>query len=294
MKLAQNFTRFLPAADVRRNPKNIEEKPITSADRLAHQCSAHRVLSRYVSFEGKEVLEVGGNQSGDSMIPFLEDGAANGIVTGLYHVYEQTSKNGNLHIMRADALKLSSVFGSCRFDVVYGLSIVEHIPHPKHFLDEVYAVLKPGGVAYFQGRPIWSSPKGHHLWVASWGGAYKDRTTANYLFNKFPGYESINPLPDWSHLLMTPDQMRDHLTEQKIPSSDIDCIIDWVFTSDEVNRIGMSEIAEAYTNSKLIVLEANTDRVDVPQDIQTALQRRHGEGVDYGISGVTYVLAKPR
>jgi hypothetical protein len=56
----------------------------------------------------------------------------------------------------------------------------------------------------------------------------------------------------------------------------------------------MSEIAEAYTTSRLIVLEANTARVDVPVDVQVALRKQCGHGIDYGIFGVTYVLAKPK
>lgn len=105
---------------------------------------------------------------------------------------------------------------------------------------------------------------------------------------------STNPLPDWSHLLMTPDQMKEYLTEKLIPSIDIDCIIHWVFSSNVVNRINMSEIAEAYTSSRLIVLEANTVRVDMPRDIQAALRKWCGDGIDYGVLGVTYVLTKPQ
>jgi SAM-dependent methyltransferase len=196
--------------------------------------------------------------------------------------------------MRADALELSSVFAPCHFDIVYGLSIIEHIPSPEVFLDEVYTVLKPGGLAFFEGCPIWSSPKGHHLWVATWGGAYQNKATANYLFSNWPGAASTNPLPDWSHLLMTPNQMKEHLRGKSISSADVDCIVDWVFCSDEVNRLTMSEIAEAYACSKLTVLEANTTRADVSRDMQVALRKRCGDGIDYGISGVKYVLQKPR
>lgn len=260
-----------------------------------NQSSAHRTLSRYISFEGKDILEVGGAQSCESVYPFLKDGAASAVVTGLGHIsQEQTSAEYNLRVLRADALKLSSVFSPCSFDVVYGLSIVEHISSPKTFLDEVYTVLKPGGLAYFEGNPIWSSSKGHHLWVATWGGAYQYRATANYLFSEWPGEVSTNPLPDWSHLLMTPNDMREHLANKAIPSNDIDCIIDWVFHSNEINRINMSEIAEAYTSSKMVVLEANTIRIDVSPEVRTALRKRCGDGIDYGILGVTYVLVKPK
>jgi len=297
-KLKQSGFQGLFASALRRAASHIDS--ISASDcaksqeeHQSYQTSAYRVLSRYTSFKGKDILEVGGAQSCDSAYPFLKEGAASVIVTGLDHItQEQTNSEQNLRILRADALALSSVFEPCSFDVVYGLSIVEHIPSPKIFLDEVYSVLKPGGLAYFDGNPIWSSHKGHHLWVATWGGAYQHKATANYLFSECPGVESTNPLPDWSHLLMTSDQMREHLAAKSIPSADIECIVDWVYYSDQVNRLNMSEIAEAYTTSKLIVLEANTFRVDIPHDVQLALQKPCGNRVDYGIYGVSYVLAK--
>ena len=296
-KIKQAGIHCLSTTALRTAPNITDCKPKESSyksDFMLYQESAYRVLSRYTSFKGKNVLEVGGAQSCDSVYPFLADGAASAVVTGLNHISQEIiSKEYNLIVLRSDALKLSKVFGPCQFDVIYGLSIVEHIPSPKVFLDEVYTVLKPGGLAYFEGSPIWSSPKGHHLWVATWGGAYQNLATANYLFSEWPDTVSTNPLPDWSHLLMTPDQMREYLTKKVIPSTDVDCIIDWVFYSDEVNRINMSEIAEAYTGSRLIVLEANTVRFDVPRDILTDLRKQNKDTIDYGISGVTYVLAKP-
>ena len=144
------------------------EPPLLESPLHGHQLSAHRVLSRYTSFVGKDVLEVGGAQACESMLPFLRDGATSGVVSGLDHVTEErTSHEHNIQIRKADALNLSAVFGRSRFDVVYGLSIVEHIPSPAVFLDEVYAVLRPGGLAYLEGNPVWSSRHGHHLWVST-------------------------------------------------------------------------------------------------------------------------------
>jgi len=165
--------------------------------------------------------------------------------------------------MRADALKLSEVFGPSCVDIVYGLSVIEHIPSPCVFLDQVHKVLRPGGLASLEGSPIWSSPKGHHVWVAEWGGAYSGKTTVNYLFSPIPGKTSTNQLPDW------------------------------VYSSPEINRLTMADIAAVYGHSQLIVLEANALRSDVPQDVQVALRQRHGPGIDYGVASMTCVLAKP-
>lgn len=261
---------------------------------MNHQLSAYSVLSRYMSFDGKDILEVGGAQSCESMLPFVKHGAASGTVTGLDHVWEEQARpEQNLRVMRADALKLSEVFGPSCFDIVYGLSVIEHIPSPGVFLDQVHKVLRPGGIAYLEGSPIWSSPKGHHVWVAEWGGAYSGKTTANYLFSPIPGKTSTNPLPDWSHLLMDMSEMRRFLDNKGLPAGDVDCILDWVYSSPEINRLTMSDIAAVYGHSELTVLEANTLRSDVPQDVQVALRQRHGPGIDYGVASMTYVLAKP-
>lgn len=289
-RLAQSGLRGLLASGMRRAASRLD--PVPTID--SHQTSAHKVLSRYVSFEGKTVLEVGGSELCESARPFLEDGAAEVVVTGLDHIsQEQPGAESGLRILRADALSLSSVFEPCSFDIVYGLSIVEHIPSPKVFLEEIYRVLKPGGLAYLEGDPVWSCSKGHHLFVATWGGAYQNRATANYLFTQVPSAISTNPLPDWSHLTMTQDQMSEYLAAESIPSVDIECIIDWVYYSDNINRLSMREIAEAYTTSRLMVLEASTHRVDVPREVELALRKQRGDGIDYGICGVSYVLARP-
>ncbi len=258
----------------------------------SHQASAHWVLSRYVSMDCKTILEIGGAQSGEAARPFLADGAASVVISGLDHVTEEKAVDQKLRFLRANALSLTDVFAPESFDVIYGLSIVEHIPSPQVFLDEVHKVLKPGGVAYFEGNPLWSSAKGHHLWVATWGGPYQHRTTANYLFSSFPQKASTNPLPDWSHLLMSQQQMADHLGSKSLPQRDIDCIIDWVYRSDQVNRLSLSEIAKAYSNSKLVLLEANTVRSKVPPDVELSLRKHCGDGIDYGTRGISYVLRK--
>lgn len=282
------------------NIKGMFAKPIRQVARKAglidypesHQSSAHWVLSRYISIDGKHVLEIGGAQSGEAAHPFLRDGAASVSITGLDHIAEEQFVSEKLRILRANALSLTSVFEPNSFDVVYGLSIVEHIPSPRVFLDEIHTVLKPGGIAYFEGNPIWSSAKGHHLWVATWGGMYQHKATANYLFNEFPNTRSTNPLPDWSHLLMTKDQMEEYLNAISLSVSDIECIVDWVYRSDQINRLTMREIANAYSTSKLVVIEANTVRSSVPPDIEIALRRHCGDGIDYGTRGISYVLAK--
>jgi SAM-dependent methyltransferase len=257
------------------------------------QETPQKALRRYVSLKGKDVLEIGGAQACISANAFLRDGANSVTVTGLDHITEEkTSTDHKIKIARADGLELTKYFEPNSFDVVFGLSIIEHIPNPKRFIEQVHYVLKPGGFAYFEGYPLWSSPKGHHLWVASWGGNYMNKTSANYLFCDFAGAVSSNPVPDWGHLLLSEEELRNHLRDQSIPESDIKCIAHWICASDEVNRLSLREISDAYTNSGMTTLEANVQRVDVPEAILHLLRQKCGDGIDYGISGITYVLKK--
>lgn len=122
------------------------------------------VISRYINLQGCRVLEIGGSQACLSAQAFLDAGAAQVVVTGLDHIQqEKESEDQRLVILRADGLDLLQHVEPTSFDVVFGLSIIEHIPHPQRFLQQVRAALKPGGIALFEGYPLWSSALGHHL-----------------------------------------------------------------------------------------------------------------------------------
>lgn len=56
-------------------------------------------------------------------------------------------KRKNLLFMLADAMKLS--FKSATFDIVICSHTYEHVPDQQKLFEEIYRVLKPGGVCYF-------------------------------------------------------------------------------------------------------------------------------------------------
>ena len=89
-------------------------------------------------------------------------------------------------------------------------------------------------------------------------------------------------------------ELEEYLARQSLPASDIACISDWIYRNENINRLSTTELTRAYTTSGLVVLEAITRRVDVPQPTLERLRHRHGEGCDFGIGGLVYVLAKPR
>ena len=252
-----------------------------------HQHLAYHRLSRFASFSGRRILEVGGNQRAESALPFIQAGAAEVVVTGLLHVNaERLDSDNGIRVMRADAYALEQISGPCSFDFVYGLSVIEHLPRLTRFLEQVHQVLKPGGLAFFEGDPIWTSARGHHLWVQT--------DTAKYTFALPAGVESINPVPDWAHLLLDADEMSAVLRERKpeIPDSDIEAICNWIFSSDSISRLSHREIATAFSRCPLVTLHLASNWSQVPTEAAAELRRRIGDGNDFGISSLQYVLQK--
>lgn len=250
-----------------------------------HQHVAYNKICRYTEIQGKTVLEIGGNQRLESAKPFLDAGASKIIVSGLGHVStEKNEHDGRVVIMKASGHAIKSIFGANTFDIIYGISVVEHIPMLAHFLEQVFYTLKPGGFAFFEGSPIWTSAKGHHIWVKT--------ATNNYLFDSMPGTTSLNPIPEWGHLLMDRPEMELHLLDRKIPENDISSICSWIYEKDFINRASQYEIATSFSNSPLIILDTGMDATLVPPQILSRLRANHGDKSDYGVTRVQYILTK--
>lgn len=252
----------------------------------ANQFRAFSVLSRFAKFTGASVLEIGGNQSCDAAKPFIEAGCSQVIVTGLDHVGRSV---GNVHegikICNLDAHLLKKTFGCNAFDIVYGLSVIEHIPTPSNLLEQIYFVLKPGGFAFIEGQPIWTSRCGHHIWLRT--------PNNNYFFSDMPGIESINPIPDYAHLLMTPEELAENLRLSNVPENDALSICDFIYNSEKLNRLSHFELAFSVSNSPFIVLDALfTHNGSVSSQILQQLQARYGYCNDYSVNGIRYVLYK--
>ena len=128
--------------------------------------------------------------------------------------------------------------GSCipfpdkSFDAVLSIATLEHVNGLDALLSEVARVLKDKGLFYTSFSPIWSSAKGHHVYAVI--GSKEAR------FWK-PGK---NPIPDYWHLLMTPDEMREYLRSGPCTEELIEPIIQWVYFGDSLNRCHYEEYME--------------------------------------------------
>lgn len=118
-----------------------------------------------------------------------------------------------------------------RFDLVVSFCAFEHFTHPEIILDVVKKCLKKDGwlLSYF--GPIFSCACGHHCWV---------NTTLN--FNDY------THLPKFCHLLMTPDELEQHLLDF-YPLETVRKAIDQIYYSDRVNRFHYEDYVRFFENA---------------------------------------------
>jgi len=92
----------------------------------------------------------------------------------------------NLEFRVEDAMALS--FGAASFDVVISSQVYEHVPDAQRMMQEIYRVLRPGGVCYFAATNRWVLVEPHYkLPFLSWlPSAWADRYMR--LFRKGDAY----------------------------------------------------------------------------------------------------------
>lgn len=155
------------------------------------------------------------------------------------------------------------------FDAVISITSFEHINAFPEALAQIRRVLKPGCKLVSYHGPIWSSYCGHHSWV-----------TDKINFNS-------DALPPWSHLLLSPKEMEQFLSED-YDASIIEETIRQVYHSPRVNRLFYDDYlrdAEA-AGFESCTIEPYS-KIDVPPDIKDRLAQIYGSRCsDFGAYGV--------
>ena len=116
---------------------------------------------------GKKILEIGcGNGIGTRLINEYFNPAgfiATEYDESLVEIAQLKNKNSKVQIEAGNAADLR--FADNEFDAIVGLSVIHHIPNWQDCLDELYRVLKPGGLLIIKELSIdtFETPFG---WVA--------------------------------------------------------------------------------------------------------------------------------
>ena len=181
-------------------------------------------------------------------------------------------------LLRADGRDIP--FGDGSFDAILSVATMEHVCGLDRFLAEVGRVLRPRGLFNTDFSPLWSSAKGHHVYAVS--GEKEAR------FWK-PGK---NPVPDYAHLLWTPDEMREYLRSGPTAQELIEPIVQWIYFEDNINRCHFEEYMAAFSRSSLLMqsLYFNFDSPD--PEILAKLNEKYGASCEFRCRSIYAVLRK--
>lgn len=238
------------------------------------------ILQARQDLTGLRVLEIGGNPRGGTARMLLECGAREVVVTNRPGNARDVRIDEQVELRIADARLLHEVFPPESFDAAFGVAVAEHIPEPEAWTASLARVLKPGATAVVQGGPIWSGPRGHHVWVSIDG--------RDYHFSK-PG----NPLDAWDHLLHDESGLIEKLVRDKgLSLAHAMAIGAWVYRSPEMNRIPFSALLKGMGASGMNVVDV-VENIHIRPD--ATLKARLADsplGPDerYEISGATFIL----
>jgi len=196
----------------------------------------HSMLDQFNSMfplKGCTLLDVGASPHGYALERALQYGVALYAGIGLdIDEGEHVSGNGNnvALLLKMDAANLR--FPDGMFDAVFSISVFEHVSDVPRVLSEIARVLRVGGCALISFEPVWSCSYGHHL----------------HHFG-----ECARLVPAWGHLIWSPDQMRDYLSERWPGNAPLllDEAIEWIYHGDSINRLNIRQFKELFEKSGL-------------------------------------------
>ena len=167
-------------------------------------------------------------------------------------------------------------FPNSYFDYVVSANVMEHIDSPAKFISECARVLSDNGIAYIETYPVWSGPRGHHIheeMIKEIGGSDDYRNDGSFI-------------PDWSHLVFTPDEMR-RCINSKLDAKSVDYIVDYIYRDSNINRVGWWEILDQF-NRHFEIAEIITTLEKLPK----VDHRPKDDRDDYDVAGFRALCRK--
>ena len=193
-------------------------------------------ISRFCGkLEGKRILDVGCDRKGELITALVKDYQAKKAIGVNIEVSPKKIFQG-CSLEKVDIRK--SPFSSNYFDIIVSYASFEHIFKLDVALNEMFRILKIGGLLYTNFGPIWSSAWGHHLWISHDGYIY------NYL-------NTI--LPPYCHLLMEPEDLNAYCIKyyEKELSAEL---VDYIYNSPKQNRLFFEDYEKLVNNCLFEVL----------------------------------------
>lgn len=276
-KLGTPIRRATPGLYDRLN--EVRKRLIVGGDDVAaYHALALKDFAALASVRDKRVLEIGSDLEMRVLKRLVAMGPREVIGVNMLAPAEGRQLGG-AKLLRGDAHRLPFDAGS--FDYIFSVATFEHIADLALALSEMHRVLAPGGMLFANIGPIWSSGTGHHLDVTVDG--------ERILFSQ----PKSHPLPDFCHLLMGREGLREALKDRVGPKW-IEPMVSWVYDSPDINRLFYRDYVRAFDESafRLASLVPAKDPID-PQ-LERVLRFRYPGEDTFDVTNMTAVLMKDR
>ncbi len=237
---------------------------------------------QHIDIGKRAVLEIGSDRWLYVPKRFEELGAGIVEATNVAPGWPTAEKHSDvITLRRVDATNLSIVYGSNTFDLIFGMAVLEHIGCIWLVLEESAKILRPGGVLYLHGGPIWTATKGHHLYTKFEGVDYKF-TAADC------------PILRWEHLMFDEGGLRDALVSRGSREPLAAHLAQFVYRSAEQNRIGYERLSKIFAASPLKLVDKHDNAFDdpSPDELRRIRWGQWGDESHFNVSGVTFIMRR--
>jgi len=229
-----------------------------------------------VDIRGRRVLEIGSDYHLASTRLLMANGADSVVATniGNWKSDEPLPEGVEFRVCDASDADLPE---QC-FDIIYGIAIIEHVPDMRKLCDSLKRFLKPDGIIYFQGCPLWAGTLGHHIWYAPEPDPDQGDASEPILYS----FTNNNPIPNWAHLALTPPKLASLLVEQNIPPAHAEGIVNYIYNLDGLmtgscsNFYSASEVLEVMEDTFDVEIERITSNIK-PNKYFIKAQERYSE-----------------
>ena len=217
--------------EIRRLPKVSPKENILEKINFTHpyyRDYLEDIQNRY-NFEGKTVYEIGADKNLECALAVIKLGAKC-VYAANPEIIPEKSPHGKIKIIKD--LGENSKFEDGKFDIIYGLALLEHVLNPAELANEISRLLKPGANAYLAGWPMWTSQDGNHFW--------RDTATASYRHGA--GY-----FDKWYHLTYPAfGEFKEYMLDRNMHQDDIQIAYSDVFEHPHLSRLSATEIIDIF------------------------------------------------
>jgi len=213
----------------------------------------------------QKILEVGGHKIMSVPYDLISHGAKEVVSISIDRAFSRMVVSDNITTKYMNAG--STDFLDNSFDSIISIATIEHILDLPSVLKELHRVVKPGGIVYMQGGPLWSGSCGAHynFWIGD--------VEYHFVRNRI--------LHDWEHLYAGPEGIIKRLTTL-YPIEAIDKLLDMTYNADFINRSLHTDIIQNINDSDFLVqsMGLHNWHPNIPDDLLPNIRKRIPHFVD--------------